>query len=64
MPKIITVLGANTKDEQLRLKYLENINDLPTDVLEKLSFLSQQPKAIKAIKNIITWTALKAYLKI
>jgi len=63
MPTIITIKGANQKDEDLRSEAISQLNDLPTEVLTKLAALSASEKAQSYFKNPILFGTLKSFLK-
>ena len=51
MTKYIEVIGVDAIDQDLRKKGLEKLNKLPTDILQKLSELSESEKAQNQLKN-------------
>ncbi|UOB18588.1 hypothetical protein [Abyssalbus ytuae] len=63
MAKVITVQGHNGTDLDLRFRALEKLNELPSEVLEKLSKLSESEKAQSYFKNPVLYGTLKAFLK-
>lgn len=63
MAKVVTVQGANGEDETLRHKALEQLNNLSTIELERLSQISKSDKARKYFKNDILFATVKGFLK-
>lgn len=63
MAKIVTVQGANNNDELTRLAALEQLNELDTIVLTRLSELSKSQKANNYFKNGILFETVKSFLK-
>lgn len=62
MAKIFTVQGANNPDELKRLAALEQLNELPTEVLGRLAELSQNEKAVGFFKTNFQYAILKGFL--
>jgi hypothetical protein len=63
MAKIVTVQGANSADEETRLQALEQLNDLPTIVLQRLAELSNSKKAQNYFTNSLLFMTVKSFLK-
>lgn len=62
MAKILTIQGSNNPDELKRLAALEELNELPTEVLIRLSDLAKNPKALGFLKTSLQFGILKGFL--
>lgn len=62
MVRTITVQGANETDVKKRALYLEQLNDQETIVLERLSKLAENPKAVMYLKSAILFMGLEMFL--
>lgn len=63
MAKIVTVQGANNNDVEERHKALEQLNELPTVVLQRLAEVSKSKKAQGYFTNNILFATVKSFLK-
>lgn len=62
MAKLLTIQGANNPDELKRLAAFEELNELPTEVLSRLSELSKNQKALSFLKTSLQFGILKGFL--
>jgi hypothetical protein len=64
MSTVITIQGANEKDQQKRVAAFEKLNEnLGTTELERIAELCNNPKAVKYFKNPMLFATVKAFLK-
>lgn len=63
MPTILTINGATPKDECLRSEAMSKLNELPTEVMTRISKLSESEKAQSYFKNPILFATLQSFLK-
>lgn len=62
MAKIITVQGSTESDEKKRWIYLDELNEQDTVVLERLSKLAENPKAVSYLKSPMLFMGLEMFL--
>lgn len=60
--QIFTITGSNQTDLDKRVKAFEALQEQETIVLERLTELSEMPKAVKYLKEWLSFKLLKTWL--
>jgi len=64
MATLISVTGANEKEETARHEAFSALNELETGVLTRLAELSKSPKAVSYFKTAMMFNIVKGFLGI